>query len=71
MATNGKKLEKQGKTVVVILVDNKLLGIIAMQDTLRSDAFDAVNKLGKLGIKTVMLTGITHWQLNQLPKKLV
>lgn len=52
-----KKLENQGKTVVVVLVDNKLLGIIAMQDTLRIDAFDAVNKLRKLGIKTVMLTG--------------
>ncbi|MDR5611789.1 MAG: zinc/cadmium/mercury/lead-transporting ATPase [Arsenophonus sp.] len=52
-----KTLENQGKTVVVVLVDNKLLGIIAMQDTLRSDAIDAVNKLQKLGIKTVMLTG--------------
>lgn len=52
-----KTLENQGKTVVVVLVDNKLLGIIAMQDTLRSDATDAVNKLQKLGIKTVMLTG--------------
>ncbi|MFS1537400.1 MAG: zinc/cadmium/mercury/lead-transporting ATPase [Candidatus Phlomobacter fragariae] len=52
-----KSLENQGKTVVVVLVDNKLLGVIAMQDTLRSDAIDAVNKLQKLGIKTVMLTG--------------
>ncbi|CAA2930173.1 Lead, cadmium, zinc and mercury-transporting ATPase [Arsenophonus endosymbiont of Bemisia tabaci Q2] len=52
-----KTLENQGKTVVMVLVDNKLLGIIAMQDTLRSDAIDAVNKLQKLGIKTVMLTG--------------
>ncbi|MDR5609886.1 MULTISPECIES: zinc/cadmium/mercury/lead-transporting ATPase [unclassified Arsenophonus] len=52
-----KTLENQGKTVVVVLVDNKLLGVIAMQDTLRSDAIDAVNKLQKLGIKTVMLTG--------------
>lgn len=52
-----KSLKNQGKTVVIVLVDNKLLGIISMQDALCADAIDAVNKLKKLGIKSIMLTG--------------
>ena len=49
--------EEEGQTVIVVLRQSKLLGIIAMRDALRSDARIAVNKLNALGIKGIMLTG--------------
>jgi Cd2+/Zn2+-exporting ATPase len=51
-------LEMQGKTVVVAVeLPQTVIGLIAWQDTLRSDAKAAVERLGQLGIKSIMLTG--------------
>ncbi|QIX95981.1 Zn(II)/Cd(II)/Pb(II) translocating P-type ATPase ZntA [Cedecea sp. FDAARGOS_727] len=49
--------EEQGQTVIVVLRAGQLLGTIAMRDTLRSDAREAVAALRELGIQGVMLTG--------------
>lgn len=49
--------EDEGQTVIVVLREGKLLGTLAMRDTLRSDAGVAVNALNHLGIKGIMLTG--------------
>lgn len=54
---NLDRLENQGKTTVLVLQEEKIIGIVAWQDTLRSDAKEAVDKLHKLGISTLMLTG--------------
>ncbi len=50
-------LESAGKTVVVVLEDERPLGLLAMQDKLRDDAISALADLKRLGIQTVMLTG--------------
>ncbi len=50
-------LSKEGKTVMYLSVDGKLSGIIAVADVVKSDSADAIAKLHKMGIKTVMLTG--------------
>ncbi|UDV03438.1 zinc/cadmium/mercury/lead-transporting ATPase [Marinomonas profundi] len=50
-------LEKEGKTVVLLLEDERLWGLIALQDTLREDAKAALDDLRSLGVKGVMLTG--------------
>ncbi len=50
-------LQESGKTPVFVARENKLLGIIAVSDTVKIDAESAIAKLKKLGIKTVMLTG--------------
>lgn len=50
-------LEAQGKTVVVTLEDNHVIGLTALQDTLRSDAADAMAMLKSLNVNAVMLTG--------------
>lgn len=49
--------EDEGQTVIVVLREGKLLGTLALRDTLRSDARVAVNALNALGVKGVMLTG--------------
>jgi Cu2+-exporting ATPase/Cu+-exporting ATPase len=54
---NIKKLQEQGKTVVIIEVDNKKIGLLALSDTLKEEAIKAIEVLHKRGIKVVMLTG--------------
>ncbi|MEI9746227.1 zinc/cadmium/mercury/lead-transporting ATPase [Moellerella wisconsensis] len=50
-------LEAEGKTVVVTLVGGQMVGVIALQDTLRTDAIDAINMLKSMNVNAVMLTG--------------
>jgi Cd2+/Zn2+-exporting ATPase len=49
--------ESTGKTVVVVLQEDSAIGLIAMQDRLRDDAAEALQKLKALGVSAVMLTG--------------
>ncbi len=52
-----ERLSSEGKTVVFISLDQKLTGIIAVADIIRSDAQKVISGLTKKNIKTVMLTG--------------
>jgi Cu+-exporting ATPase len=52
-----QRLEGEGKTAMLIAVDGQLLGAIAVADTLKADALDAVRELHSLGLETAMLTG--------------
>ncbi len=59
-ALNSKAMDKlsaQGKTPVLFTKDNKLIGIIAVADTIKDDTPQAVSELKKMGIHVVMLTG--------------
>jgi Cu+-exporting ATPase len=50
-------LEKSGKTCVFAAKDGKPAGIIALADTIRPSAPEAVSLLKKMGLEVVMLTG--------------
>jgi len=50
-------LQKQGKTVIVVEIGEKIAGLIALSDTLKEGAKEAIADLHKKNIKTVMLTG--------------
>ena len=50
-------LEKEAKTVVFLSVDGQLKGLIALQDIPKENAKEAIAKLKKRGLRTVMLTG--------------
>lgn len=52
-----QQLENAGQTVVLVQREQMLLGILALQDTLRDDARQAVDDLHRLGVKGVILTG--------------
>ncbi|WP_199636466.1 zinc/cadmium/mercury/lead-transporting ATPase [Serratia sp. PAMC26656] len=52
-----EKLENAGKTAVVVLESGVAIGLLALRDTLRSDAKQAIAELNALGIHGVMLTG--------------
>ncbi|NTU92889.1 MAG: heavy metal translocating P-type ATPase [Chlorobiaceae bacterium] len=50
-------LQQQGKTVVMLEEGGVVLGLIALSDTIKEEAAEAVRALHQKGIKVVMLTG--------------
>jgi Cu+-exporting ATPase len=55
--TEVERLWGKGKTVMFLGVDSQVMGIIAVADTLKPNAREALEELHKMGIETVMLTG--------------
>ena len=52
-----ERLESEGKTVVIVLFDKTVAGIIALRDEPREDAAAAITRLKTFGVSAVMLTG--------------
>jgi Cu2+-exporting ATPase len=65
-----EKLSEQGKTVVFVLIDNRLTGAIALADMIREESKEAVKQLKRIGIKPIMLTGdnkkVAEWVAREL-----
>ncbi|MFX0079200.1 MAG: heavy metal translocating P-type ATPase [Candidatus Hermodarchaeota archaeon] len=51
------RLEREGKTVVLVGTENEVIGVIAVQDVVRQSAVVAISVLKKMGISPIMLTG--------------
>jgi len=56
-----ERLRARGKTVMFLGIDNKMVGIIALADTIKPSAKAAVQELHKMGIEVGMLTG-DNWR---------
>lgn len=52
-----EELSQQGKTVVYIALGSSLIGMIAVADSIRSDAKATIEALRRMGLQTMMLTG--------------
>jgi Cu2+-exporting ATPase len=52
-----EKLAAQGKTVVFVVKDDILQGMIALADIIRKSSYQVIKELRELGIETVMMTG--------------
>jgi P-type Cu+ transporter len=52
-----EKLEDEAKTAMLIAIDGKMAGIIAVADTLKEDSVKAIAELEKMGLLTAMITG--------------
>src|SRR5207247_4167262 len=50
-------IEGEGKTAMILAVDSKVTGVIAVADTLKDHSVEAVRALKAMGIEVVMLTG--------------
>ncbi|WP_411954955.1 heavy metal translocating P-type ATPase [Alkalibacillus sp. S2W] len=65
-----QQLSDQGKTVVSVIADDTLIGMIALADIIKDEAKEAVQQLHDNGIEVVMLTGdherVAHWVANQI-----
>lgn len=64
------KVLEQGKTVVFVVIDEELVGAIALADKIRKEAKAAVAKLQEMGIHVYMLTGdnkkVAKWVAEEL-----
>jgi len=65
-----RRVAEQGKTVVYVLVDSKLTGAIALADVIRPEAREALARLKRMGIRSMMLTGdataVARWVAQEL-----
>ena len=50
-------LRSEGKAAVIVADEGRVLGIIALSDTLRQEAGEAMQELNRLGVRAVLLTG--------------
>ncbi|WP_121615183.1 heavy metal translocating P-type ATPase [Virgibacillus halodenitrificans] len=64
------KMSEEGKTVVFVLVDDRLVGMIALADIVRETAKLSIAALKEDGIHSIMLTGdnqkVANWVAKQL-----
>ncbi|MBM7603630.1 Cd2+/Zn2+-exporting ATPase [Metabacillus crassostreae] len=65
-----EKLSKEGKTIVYIVRESEIVGLIALKDVVRKEAKEVIDKLRKIGIKTVMLTGDSQSTAEVIAKEL-
>jgi P-type Cu+ transporter len=55
--TRLSQLEQEGKTAVLVSINNRLSGIIAIADTIKEGAKEVIEKLKNQRIEPIMLTG--------------
>ena len=65
-----ERLEKEGKTVLIVANDGKAAGLLAVSDTIKDHSKAAVERLEKMGLKVVMLTGDTRRTAKTIAKQL-
>ena len=68
--SKSKHLENQGKTAVLVAIDNKLAGIIGIADTIKENAKQTIDVLKSMGIEVIMLTGDNERTANAVASKL-
>ncbi len=51
------ELQKKGYTSVLLVIENKAIGVISLGDKIREDSKSAIDQLHKMDIKCVMITG--------------
>src|SRR5205085_7311953 len=60
-AAMARTLAEQALTTLFVVRDEQMIGLIALADTLRADADQAIRRLEAVGVKqTIMLTGDIH-----------
>ena len=55
--TEVHRVQKEGKSVVIVEINGICAGLIALSDTVKEDAKRAVDALHKRGVRVIMLTG--------------
>ena len=68
--TETDTLARQGKTINIVIKDNKVIGAIAFVDIIREESREAIKTLHDMGIKTAMITGdaedVAKWVAEEL-----
>ena len=65
-----RKLEMDAKTAVLVALNDRIVGVIGIADTLKESALEAVKELRRMGKKVVMITGDNKRTGEAIAKKL-
>jgi len=65
-----EEISSQGKTVVFVIIEDKLCGAIALGDEIREESRQAIQQLHEMGLECVMLTGDNHQTAEYVAKEL-
>jgi Cu2+-exporting ATPase len=60
----------EGKTVLYVVGEGKLLGVFAVEDEIRPESSDAVKALHRLGIRVAMITGDSKTVADSVAKRI-
>ncbi|QLH06222.1 heavy metal translocating P-type ATPase [Nitrosopumilus ureiphilus] len=66
---NMERLESEGKTAIMVIIDDKIEGIIAVADSLKETSQMAIFALTDLGIESIMITGDNEKTAQAIAKK--
>ncbi len=65
-----RRVGDEGKTVVYVLVDDALVGAVALADVIRPESREAIDRLKAMGVRVMMLTGdaqaVADWVSREL-----
>ena len=64
-----EKLAAEGKSVVFLATNEKIIAVVALQDTIRPEAKEAIEQLKSLGIDVIMLTGDNEMTAKAISKQ--
>src|SRR6185369_5588045 len=62
--------DRQGRTVLHVIVDGAVAGIVAVEDEIRPESKEAVDSLHALGIRVAMITGDSHAVADSVARRL-
>ncbi|MFH1868820.1 MAG: heavy metal translocating P-type ATPase [Candidatus Omnitrophota bacterium] len=65
-----ERLESEGKTAMLVVVDNDLAGLVAVADTLKEFSKQAITKLKAMGKQVIMITGDNKRTAEAIAKQL-
>jgi Cu+-exporting ATPase len=65
-----RSLQEEAKTALILGLEGKPVGVIAVADTLKDDTADAIRELEEMGFKTIMLTGDNRKTAEAIARKL-
>ncbi len=63
------RLESEGKTSMMVAFDGKIIGVVALADTIKDDSVQAIEEIKKMGIETAILTGDNRKTAETIAKK--
>jgi Cu+-exporting ATPase len=64
-----QELEDEAKTAMLVAAGDRLIGVIAVADTLKEDSADAIAELHRMGLETAMITGDNRRTADAIARK--
>jgi Cu+-exporting ATPase len=70
LAAKAEEMRSEGQTVMFVVMDGKIAGLLGVADPIKETTLEAIQKLHEEGVKVVMLTGDSKTTANAVAKKL-